>query len=190
MSVTSTPVGCISKAEERLRNMLAACVPLQRWMNVDNAAAAKDKIYVAKMEPPVTHDEEADGNYHVTELQARRPYCILWTSDQNLFKIDVIASPNCVSPSGTLQVLFEENIPDECVDNYAEAYRRFLNTVGSIMHSESTQEPGLVELLPQAGYLAFRSLSIGPPVVTPEDAIPTQGLAHQVILTVDWGATA
>lgn len=189
MTDLSAPLGCISKAEERLRNMLAACVPLQRWMGVSDAAAAKDRIYVAMMKPPEIHDEEADATFYVSELQDRRPFCIVWTSEETPFRIDIVASPSCPSPSGSLHVLFEENVPDELRSNYSEAYRRFLNTIGQIMHSESTQEPGLVELNSTAGYLHFRSLSVTPPVRCPEDSIATQGDSHQMTMVVEWGAT-
>jgi hypothetical protein len=187
MTQLSAPLGCISTTEERLRNMLAACIPLQRWMGVTDGAAAKERIYVAMMEPPTIYDEEADRAFYVTELKSRRPFCVLWTSS---FRIDIIASPSCPSPSGSVMVLFEENIADELRDNYPEAYRRFYSVVGSILHSEARHEPGLVELNGTADYLYFRSLDPSQPVRCPTDSIPQQGDSHQLILTVEWGTTS
>lgn len=188
MTLTAA-TGCISKAEDLLRTMLAHCHALKAWMGVADGAAALERIYLAMMPPPQIYDEEADHTFYVTELQERRPFCIVWTSEDNPFRIDIVASPNCPSQSGTLHVLFEESVPDHLKDNYPEAYRSFYNTIGNILHSESQQTPGLVELNGTAGYLYFRSLSVTPPVRCPEDSIATQGDSHQLTLTVEWGAT-
>lgn len=181
--------GCISKAEDLLRTMLANCTTLKTWMGAADAADALERIYLAMMPPPQIHDEEADHTFYLTELKERRPFCIVWTSDKSPFRIDMVAAPNCPSPSGTIEVLFEENVPDHLIDNYPEAYRLFFNTVGGILHSESSASPGLVELNGTAGYLYFRTLSVSSPTRSPEDVIATQGDAHQILLTVEWGAT-
>lgn len=191
MTLTA-PEGCISRAEERLRNMLAACGPLQTWLGVSSGSAAKDKIYLVELPPPIHDDEEADGNFSLSELVSRRPFVMVWTPSDQPFQIDIVASPGFPSQSGVLRVRLEENVPDQLSTNYAEAYRRFLNAVGQIIQSNEGHNPGLVELLVQQRpeHLFFRSISVVDHMRTTSDDVPTLGDAHKCELEIRWGANA
>ena len=188
----SQATGCISKAEDRLRNMLAACGPLQSWMGVGSASSAKGKIYLVELPPPFISDEEQDGNFALAEIVGRRPFVLVWTPSDQPFVVDIIASPNCPSQSGVLRCRFEENVPDQLSVNYPEAYRRFLNTVGSIIHSEERHNPGLVELLGMCSpdYIVFNQITVLDHMRTTSDDVPTLGDAHKCELEIRWGATA
>jgi hypothetical protein len=190
MTATTPPQGCISKAEERLRDMLAACQPFQEWVGVSDAGSAKAKIHLVELPQPIIDDEEKDGNYTLAEIVGRRPFALIWTPSEQPFAIDIVASPNCPSPSGVLRVRLEENVPSSLEANYAEAYRRFLNMVGRIIHSEEPHNPGLVELLGVCGsdYLNFHHLEVVDHMRTTSDDVPTLGYAHKCELEIRWGA--
>jgi hypothetical protein len=186
----STPLGCISKAEERLRNMLAACQPMQAWLGVNTAAEAKDKIYLVELPPPMIDDEERDGTFSLNELTDRRPFAIVWTPSDRPFSIEMIASPGTPNPTGVLRVRLEENVPTHLGTNYAEAYRVFLNTVGQIIHSEEPHKPGLVELIRSnhSESLVIRRIDVLDHMRTTSDDVPTMGDAHKCELEITWGA--
>lgn len=189
MTTTTPALGCISKAEEKLRNMLAACSAFQAW--IGTTVDPLTRIHLVELTIPTTDDEEADQNYSLAELQARRPFALIWTPSEQPFSIDIIASPNTPSPSGVLRIGLEENVPTELERNYPEAYRRFLNTVGQIIHSEDQTHPGLVELLGICGsdYLNFYKLDVLDHARSGGDEIPTRGDVHQCQIEIRWGAT-
>ena len=189
--MTLTPaIGCISKAEEKLRSMLAACSAFQAWVGAD--VNPMDRIHLVELPPPITDDEEADQNFSLPEIVGRRPFALIWTPSDQPFSIDIIASPNTPNPSGVLRIRLEENVPASLERNYPEAYRQFLNTVGAIIHSEETHNPGLVELLGVCGsqYLNFHHLEVVDHLRTTSDDMPTMGDAHKCEIEIRWGATS
>jgi hypothetical protein len=188
MTTTTPALGCISKAEEKLRNMLAACAAFQAWIGA--GVDPLTRIHLIELAVPVTDDEEQDQNFSLAEIQARRPFAVLWTPSEQPFSIDIIASPNLPSQSGVLRVRLEESVPAELERNYPEAYRRFLNTVGQIIHSEDIIHPGLVELLGTCGsdYLNFYKIDVLDHMRTSSDDAPTMGDAHKCELEIRWGA--
>jgi hypothetical protein len=135
-------------------------------------------------------DEERDGTFSLNEITDRRPYVLIWTPEENAFRIDVIASPCTPNPSGTLSVRLIDNVPSELGTNYAEAYRRFLNTVGLILHSGEPHNPGLMELLHDSRYdsLPIQSIRLAVHGRSSSDEQPTMGDWHGCELEVVWGA--
>ena len=189
MTTTTPALGCISKAEEKLRNMLAACTAFQTWVGA--GVDPLTRIHIVELTVPTLDDEEPDQNYSLAELQSRRPFALISTPSEQPFSIDIVASPNTPNQSGVLRIRLEENVPTELERNYPEAYRRFLNTVGQIIHSEDATHPGLVELLGVCGsnYLNFYKLDVLDHMRTSSDDIPTMGDAHKCEIEIRWGAT-
>jgi hypothetical protein len=194
---STTPLGCISKAEDKLKHMLAACSAFQSWIgaNVDPLC----RIHLVELPPPITDamltdtaPQEPDNNYALWDIVGQRPFALIWTPSDQPFSIDIIASPNLPNPSGVLRVRLEENVNAAYEKNYPEAYRRFLNTVGQIIHSEDSASPGLVELLAVCGadYLNFHHIEVVDHMRTTSDDVPTLGDAHKCELEIRWGANA
>lgn len=186
--MTLTPAqGCISMAEERLRNMLAACATFQKW--IGGGIDPLDRIHLHELVKPRLDDEEPDGNYSLAELQSMRPYALLFTSPQNSFRISIVASPGSPDPSGTLTLLFWDNVESHLENDYPEAYRRFMNNIGSIIHSYEDNNPGLVELLRrcEGNYLNWTDIAVESYFRTGTDDQPTIGDAHCCELTIRWG---
>jgi hypothetical protein len=185
----TTALGCISKAEERLRAMLAACGPLQQWLGVAGAAEALAKIHLVELPPSSNANFEQDGNYQLSEIQSRRPFVIVWTPPDQPFMLDILAAPAFANHSGVLRARLEENVPADLSADYPTAYRRFLNSVGRILQSNDTHNPGLVELLAQQqpDHLPFRSISVVDHMRTTSDDVPTMGDAHKCELEFRWG---
>jgi hypothetical protein len=191
MTITP-PVGCISKAEERLRNMVASCQAFQAWTGCTTAADARERIYLVDEPEPERDDEEPDGVFSLAERQSRRPFALIWTGDAGSFNIAFDSSEGGISPSGTLGLMFEDNIPQELESNYQEAYRRFVNTVGQVLHSEELHNPGIVELMRQqfSDRLAISHITLVRLMRTGRHVKATMGDAQMCELEIAWGANA
>lgn len=183
----SAPLGCISMAEERLRNMLAACHAFQAWTGTADAGAAKDRIYLECQPDPFIDDDERDGNFSLAELQDRRPFAIVWTMS---YEIAVVGSPATPTQRGVLRMRFEDNVPQQYARNFSEAYRQFCNTIGLILQSNEQGRPGLMELLSKCPpeHLDFQGINFLAHEHTPESVKPTQGDAQAMEFEIPWGA--
>lgn len=192
--MTLTPaLSGIARAEERLRNMLAACAEFQRWAGAWSVAAARESVYLCELPNIWIGGSGPDGTFARSEIASRRPFALVWTADSESYAIDVVASPATPNPSGVLCVRFEESVPDDLAENYAEAYRRFLNTVGLILQSNERHAPGLLELLEQRRPDALdisRMALLNTPIRTTEEDAATMGDAHFCDVQITWGARA
>lgn len=180
-----TAEGVIAKAEDRLREMLAACSTFQTWTSTESAAAAKERIHFDEL-PTASLSEES---YPLSEAVSLRPYALIWTSETQGLTLNVVASPGCVSPSGMLLIWFVENIPDEYYNAYSTAAMLFRNTIGKIMQSESDSSPGLIELVRAGGssHLDIHRLVFSGPFRGNEEEVPGMGDYHMCELEVHWG---
>jgi hypothetical protein len=167
--------------------MLAACAAFQTWIGA--GVDPLTRIHLVELTVPTNDDEEQDQNFSLAEIQSRRPFALIWTPSEQPFSISIIASPNTPSQSGVLRIRLEENVDPSLEKNYPEAYRRFLNTIGQIIHSEDQTHPGLVELLGVCGpnYLNFNAIDILDHMRTSTDDAPTMGDAHKCELVIRWG---
>ena len=173
--MTTAADGCITKAEERLRNMLAACTTFQTWVGAATADAAKDSIYYTEVPPQARTEDTTPLAYNVSI----RPFALIWTSTSQGFKLH-----EQLGPSGLLQVRFEDNARST---DPAEAERLFLNTIGKIMQSEDTDNPGLLELSITRQYTQIREMEIVSVFHTDEDDHDTYGDAIAAEMSVAWG---
>lgn len=181
----------IARAEERLRTMLASCAEFQRWVGAGSVAAARESVYLCQLPSIWLGGGGPDGTFDLSEITGLRPFALLWTADAESYAIDIVASPATPNHSGMLCVRFEENVADKVAEDYAEAYRRFLNTVGLIMQSNDPHAPGLLEMLEQRRPDALdinRMSLLNTPIRTTEEDAATMGDAHFCDVQISWGA--
>ena len=181
--MTSTAVGCITKAEQLLKDTLCACSAFQEWCGAANATEAAESIYLEALPPDDVYRDQEE----VERLIARRPFAQIWTSEQDGLTIRRIASPNTTSGTGTLYLRFERNVPEEIAHDYAEVDRTFKNVLGEILSSGDADSPGLAELSSLAGYLDWEAIIIRSWTRTQRDDIPTLGDAQMAEVEIQWG---
>lgn len=181
--MTSTATGCITKAEQLLRDSLAACTTFQTWVGATTAADAAEHIYLEALPP----DDIYSDRHEVERLIARRPFAQIWTSETDGLSINRIASPNATSASGTMYLRLERNVPEDIRHDYAEVDRTFKNTIGLILSSGDAGNPGLSELSSIAGYLDWVVLTIKQWTRTTNDDLPTLGDAQMAEIEIQWG---
>lgn len=177
--------GCITKQESLLRDTLAACTYFQSLVSESTAAAAKAHIYLESVPPPHAYTDA----YTVAQIRARRPFAYIWTGESQAFTLHRIAAPNCITPSGTLLIRIERDVPNSIRHDYAEVDRTFKNIIGQILQSGDTDNPGLAELNGTAGYRDWERLDFSGPVRTSDDDLPTLGDAQMCEIMVQYGTT-
>lgn len=173
--MTTAAAGCITKAEERIRDMLANCTQFQTWTGAADATAAKDYIHYTGVPLPNANEDTTELAYWVSI----RPFAIVSTES---FRIS-----NLQGPSGIIWVRFEDNI--STVDGYSfdEGERLFLNNVGQVMQSGDTSNPGLEELSITQQYAEIREQQVQHILRTSDNESDTQGDAIAAEVRVSWG---
>ena len=178
--MTTAASGCITKAEERIRDMLANCTAFQTWVGAADATAAKSSIYYDTV-PRGDYMDDSDAlAWHVSV----RPFALIWTDYENGFAMNEL-----VGGSGTLQIRFEQNTPGATQTDWEEADRLFKNTLGGIIHSGDTDSPGLWELSITRQYTQLSRVNLDALYRTAEDEYETFGDAQAAVLSVAWGVT-
>lgn len=178
--MTTAASGCITKAEERIRDMLANCTQFQTWTGTATAAAAKGHIYYDAVPLP-----DATGDTSpLAHNQAIRPFAVVWTATENGFAMNEL-----VGGSGTVYVRLEQDTPAATVDDYEEADRLFKNTIGNIIHSGDTSNPGLWEPSITRQYTQIVAVTLEALYRTQEDEYDTYGDAQAAELSIRWGVT-
>lgn len=173
--MTTAADGCITKAEERLRNMIANCSEWQAWLDVATATDAKKSIYTTAVPLPHMNEDTTPLAYNVSV----RPFALIST--------DRLRLHDDYGPSGTLWVRFEDNVSAANEHDWAEAERVFLNHLGKVMQSEDANNPGLRELSLTRQYAQIREQEVHAVYRTLEDEQETYGDAIAAELHVAWG---
>jgi hypothetical protein len=97
-------------SQQLLANTLADCSEFRNLVGVSSHSAALAKIWHEALPPPANGKD----NYTLAELQAYRPFALIFTNDpQGPLSNRQAASPGAYFDSGTLRVLFEVDVPAE-----------------------------------------------------------------------------
>lgn len=180
------PVGALAIPKDLLRTSLATCTAFRNWDGLSlTVAQAKERIYLDALPPPT------DGKaYSPAEMSELRPFAIVYTDSQNGLEYDLESSGYGYAARGRLMVRLERAFPDVSgeTDPDAAADRQFENFLGPLLHSEDVNNPGLLELAGQPGYLMVRSaaLAFGPSRVDPRDRAGL-GDFQVAFLSIEWG---
>jgi len=178
--MTTAASGCITKAEERIRDMLANCATFQTWVSAANATAAKSSIYYDAPPMPRSGEDTSVLSYN----QSLRPFAVVWTGTSDGFTLNEM-----IGGSGVVYVRLEQDVPGAVLTNYEEADRLFKNTIGGIIHSGDTDNPGLWELSLTRQYAQITQIQLAALYHTAEDEYDTYGNAQAAELAIRWGVT-
>lgn len=178
--MTTAATGCISKAEERIGEMLANCSEFQTWTGTANATAAADHIYYDSVPPLYSDDDVTSREYN----EAIRPFALVWTR-----MTEGLAMNELLGASGTVMVRFEQNTPSGLQTEWEEDERLFKNTLGGILQSGDTSNPGLWELSITRQYTQITQMRLMALYRTGEDEIETYGDAQAAEVSIAWGVT-
>ena len=157
-----TPSGPLSLPLDNLRTLLANCPSFQTWVGAADAAealAAISLVAVETVERPLAIVMQAPGRG--------------WASRQNAG-----GAANWFSQSGTLLILFEDDVEAEAIEPDAEL--TFTNLVGAIISE-------MQDLAGSGGHLNVTSIAIkdGPSRSDFSEKEST-GDYYQVVLEVGW----
>lgn len=178
-----TAAGVISEPEDLAANTLADCIPFRALVGAANQSAALARIYFSALNPP---DSGADG-YMPEELEQLRPFVMLWTEEDNGLNLDVVSvgsSWELMPTSGLIVLRLETNVGP---GTPSEEDRKIKNSIGQIVKSGDTDNPGLVELSGRGGYLAMRRIRVFGPWRCAEDEITAHGDHFAARIELEWG---
>lgn len=176
--MTTAASSCITKAEERVRDMLANCTQFQTWTGTANATEAKTRIYYDSL--PLATDLDASPLAYNESL---RPFALIYTSLESGFQMQEL-----LGSSGAVVIRFEQDVSTATIRDYEETDRLFKNTVGKIIHSGDTDNPGLWELSITRAYTQLTRITLDSLLRTTEEEYNTYGNAQAAEITVHWGA--
>ncbi len=174
--VVTAAAGCISLAQETLRVTMANVVEFQTLVGAADAAAALGDVYHEGLPPPA--DENSD-TYTRAELEALRPYALIWTEEEQGFRLTP-DSADGFSVSGTLHCQIEHDIDPLIANDAGEVDRQHRNLIGKIID----------ELKPMARlgpYLAWETLTFSGPFRRHPDDIEEMGNSIASLLTFTYG---
>ena len=166
----------------RVRQMLANCKPLQRWLGIDPAAPdaaemAANKIYLEGISSGT--GKELTQN----EQNNLRPYVLVVMSSDGGMTWDKRGAPNCWRGSGEIGIVLSKQCDDTTI---ADIFATTADSVGKIISSEVSGEPGLIELSDSAGYLNVNKIDVYFQGRTPQDEIINYGDAYDVLIMLSY----
>lgn len=177
--------GPISNVEQLAATTLANCKEFQTLTGSADADEAAESIYFDALPPPADSDEHT-----LAELQAYRPFAILATDDGDGFRWrhDGSGPSDWVyRTGGSLLVQLEKDIATGDLDDAQEYMRLWKNTLGKIVQSLDDNNPGLLELAGQSGYLAIREVVLHGPWRSAEERRQGEGDYVWAVLEIRWG---
>lgn len=186
--MTATATGAIATSKHLLRESIATSTAFRTWeANNWTVAQARDRIYFDALPPPAANA----ATHSLAELNRYRPFCLIYKPADNGFRLRMAAcgGHNQFVPSGVLVARFERLVPITQQRDPGEADRQFENFIGSLIRSGDTNNPGLVELSGQAGYLNITQVDEAGPFRAAEDEQPSIGDCQWYYLQFEWGQT-
>lgn len=151
--------GPILDALNAARAMLRDCYWWRRIANPDNPwneATAAAHIYFDGLPPP-----NPGPDHSLAELTQLRPFAIMWTEQAAGFRIrNESAGYCCAFPAGIIVVQIEFPVPPAMADNPITLAEHIARVIGRILRTCDVDEPGLVELSGQAGYLPLNEIQL------------------------------
>ena len=144
--------------QDSLRTTLSYCKYFQTWSGAANQAAALAKIHNYDLTAPTGNAD----THTLAALQALRPFAAVFTEPQGGLTIskDSGGASFGYSTRGNLVCWLEDDITSQQAADIPALDRTIQNAVGKIIASADLDNPGLLELAGQAGYLAIREMTV------------------------------
>ena len=174
----ASQLGPISGNEERMRDMLAHCVPFQTLCGVFTAAAALTRIYCNSL-PIITG---LDDSWTAEEIISLRPFAMVSLSD-----VSGLSDDERSLPIGTLYVVIEDNVKNAGPWDFGAGDRNFKNVIGRIIRSGDFDCPGLRELSLGKQFLDLGEIRLQAIYRNPENDRATFGDFQTAALAIDFG---
>jgi len=170
--------GTASLAQESLRVTLADATAFRALLSpAMTQAQALARIYLEGLPPP------GSGHVHTkTELEALRPYAIIWTDPSNGLRMELDAIDSFAS-HGRLMVRIEQNAPSGLgSEPTSDANLQFRNSIGQIM-----DDVAALVAPRQAGYLAVTAIDLEEGIYWNHPKVePAFGVYQGAVLAVEW----
>ena len=183
--MVTAAAGPISTIEDLAADTLAATTFFQSLTGTANATAAKARIYFDALPPPGSNAD----TYTLAELQTLRPYAIINTEPQGGFRWhhDGAGVNWTFGQNGTVTIEIEADIASGDLGDPQEYMRLFKNTIGQIVRTDDTGNPGLLELAGQVNYLPIREAMFYGPFRGAEEERKAQGDYLVAMIDLNWG---
>jgi len=176
--MTTAASGGITKAEERIRDMLATCTQFQTWTGTASVAAAKLRIYYDAV--PLANMK--DDSTTLTDIRSKRPFAMVYTDPSDGYSFGEL-----LGGSGSVMVELEQNTQTDT--DWQESERLFKITIGNIIQSGSSGSPGLVEVSNTRVYTQLTRIDLVELYRYEEDARTAVGDAQGARIRLAWGVT-
>jgi hypothetical protein len=166
----------------RVKNMLATCKPLQRWLGISpsdpNAVAmAASRIYLDGISSGTSDTLTAEEQTNL------RPYVLLIPSADTGLTWTKRAANNCWRGEGTLIIVLSRKYDSQTInDIFVDA----ADSVGKIISNSDANEPGLIELSDVPSNLCFNEITVLFQGRTPAEEVVNYGDAYDVVLILTY----
>jgi hypothetical protein len=175
-------MGVLLDPLERLKKTFAECVHVARWMGIDppQSELVAERIYLDGISTPDFNEETLTAQQQKT----LRPYIVIYPSSQMGYRFEKRGSPNCWHGNGSCVAVLSQHYNSELsIDDH---FRDAAAKVEKILSSDTSGEPGLMEMAAMASYLNFISIDVYFDGRTPADQIVNYGDAYNVVLVVEY----
>jgi len=175
-------MGVLLDPLERLKKTFSECVHVARWMGIDppQPALVAERIYLDGISTPDFNEETMTAQ----QQRTLRPHIIIYPGSQIGYRFERKGSPNCWHGNGSCVAVLSQHYNGELSidDHFREAAAR----VESILTSDVSGEPGLMEMSAVEGYLNFTSIDVYFDGRTPADQVANYGDAYNVVFVVEY----
>lgn len=158
-SIVNTP-------QQLLEDTLVACDEFLTWTGAANATAARARVYHEALPRPASGVE-----YTLAELQAYRPFAIIYTADLGGWQARRVATES-FGVTGRVLLYLEQDTPSGLANDLDALDEAFKESIGHILAASDAKPAisGLLDLAHQPGYLAIDQVILnGPGRSHPED---------------------
>lgn len=171
------------------RNQLRDCYWWRRLANPDSAwneATSQAHIHFDELPPPAANAEI----HSRAELVSLRPFAIMWADITGGFRWRTETGDFCCSMvSGVIVMQLELNVPANLAATPTALAEDLYQKFGRIMRTSNANEPGLLDLSGQAGYLPITDARITGYIRTDRKAAIDIGDAVTAEIELRWGVT-
>lgn len=179
-------VGTLATVKHLAREMLANC---HAWRTIDgnswSVAEARAQIFLDAFPTPT--DQDVVGSRD--RWTSRRPFATIAKRPADGIRFKHAASGPVFRfiPSGVLIVTIHRTRPAIDQTDLGAGERELENIVGQIIETGDTNNPGLVELAGQAGYLDLGEIYEDGPYTATAKEVPMLGDVNYHFIELHWG---
>jgi hypothetical protein len=184
-------MGLLADPMIRFRNDLAESVSVRALLGIDpsgdveaDALEALKKIHIDGLPAPTLGTDAITGE----DLQAMRPYILLYPSESDTLKIRVRSESGCIESSGEINLMislpYSESKNDE---GPTQVWLSTVQQVDQLLRTGDLLEPGILDYLGQASRLQVYEIDVVMFGRTPEADRLEYGDAYDVLLVCRWG---